>query len=88
MKKQSANKKGQFQVSVLNDDRNTFDHVIDTLMEVCNHSYIQAVQCATIIHKCNKASVFIDNADNCQDVHDDLLDAGLHAVITKYKSYV
>jgi len=30
---------------VYNDDYNTFDHVIDSLMKVCRHKPIQAEQC-------------------------------------------
>jgi ATP-dependent Clp protease adaptor protein ClpS len=33
-----------------NDDINTFDHVIKSLVEVCGHDYIQAEQCALIVH--------------------------------------
>lgn len=39
-----------------NDDVNTFDFVIDTLVEVCSHEHEQAEQCALITHfkgKCN-----------------------------------
>ena len=39
-----------------NDNFNTFDFVIDTLIEVCNHEHEQAEQCAMITHfkgKCN-----------------------------------
>lgn len=39
-----------------NDDVNTFDFVIKTLMEVCEHEHEQAEQCALITHfkgKCN-----------------------------------
>ena len=42
---------------VFNDDINTFDHVIDTLMRVCKHSAEQAEQCAYIIHYRGKCSV-------------------------------
>ncbi len=33
-----------------NDDFNTFDFVIESLIEVCDHSAEQAEQCATITH--------------------------------------
>ncbi len=33
-----------------NDNFNTFDHVIKALVEVCGHDYIQAEQCALIVH--------------------------------------
>lgn len=42
---------------VFNDDINTFDHVIDTLIKVCNHTETQAEQCTWIIHFKGKCSV-------------------------------
>ena len=42
---------------VYNDDENTFDHVIDVLMDVCDHSYVQAEQCTLIIHYRGKCTV-------------------------------
>jgi ATP-dependent Clp protease adaptor protein ClpS len=33
-----------------NDDFNTFDHVIKSLVEVCGHDPVQAEQCALIVH--------------------------------------
>ena len=33
-----------------NDDFNTFDHVINSLVEICGHETIQAEQCAFIVH--------------------------------------
>jgi len=40
-----------------NDDINTFDYVMDTLVEVCDHSLTQAEQCATITHYKGKCEV-------------------------------
>ena len=42
---------------VYNDDFNTFDHVIETLVKVCEHEIIQAEQCTWIIHYNGKCSV-------------------------------
>lgn len=42
---------------VYNDDVNTFDWVIDTLMEVCKHTNEQAEQCTLIIHYKGKCAV-------------------------------
>ncbi len=42
---------------VFNDEVNTFDHVINTLMEVCEHTPEQAEQCTIIIHYKGKCSV-------------------------------
>jgi ATP-dependent Clp protease adaptor protein ClpS len=33
-----------------NDDINTFEHVIKSLVEVCGHDPVQAEQCAMIVH--------------------------------------
>jgi ATP-dependent Clp protease adaptor protein ClpS len=35
---------------LFNDEINTFDHVIKSLVEVCGHDLIQAEQCAIIVH--------------------------------------
>ena len=42
---------------VYNDDVNTFDHVIETLVEVCGHSLEQAEQCTLLIHYKGKCAV-------------------------------
>lgn len=42
---------------VYNDDVNTFDHVIECLMEICGHDEIQATQCTYIIHFKGKCCV-------------------------------
>ena len=42
---------------VWNDDVNTFQWVIDTLIEICGHSKEQAEQCAMIIHYSGKYAV-------------------------------
>lgn len=35
---------------LINDDVNSFDHVIKSLVEVCGHDEIQAEQCAVLTH--------------------------------------
>jgi ATP-dependent Clp protease adaptor protein ClpS len=66
---------------VFNDDINTFDHVIESLVKVCKHEAIQAEQCTHIIHhkgKCDvKRGAYEDLASMCQG----LLDRGLSAEI-------
>jgi ATP-dependent Clp protease adaptor protein ClpS len=87
-KKQSTNKRGKWEVILHNDDVNSFDHVIDNLIEVCNHNYLQAVQCATMVHNCGKCSIFVDTHEECLEVQDELQEVGLTVTISKYKSYV
>ena len=47
----------EFEIVLHNDDVHTFDYVIEALVEVCNHSYIQAEQCTTIVHYKGKCTV-------------------------------
>ena len=42
---------------VYNDDVNTFEHVIDSLIKICKHSNEQASQCAMLIHTKEKCDV-------------------------------
>jgi len=46
-----------WQLVVWNDDVNTFDWVIESLMEVCRHTFEQAEQCALFIHFKGKYAV-------------------------------
>ena len=42
---------------VWNDEVNTFDWLIDTLMDICGHERVQAEQCAMLIHTKGKYAV-------------------------------
>ena len=64
-----------------NDDVNTFDHVIDSLVEICGHDPIQAEQCAWIVHYNGKCSVKRGTFDQLEPRCTALLDRGLSAVI-------
>lgn len=44
-------------IVVYNDDVNTFDWVIRSLIEVCNHQLEQAIQCTYLIHFKGKCDV-------------------------------
>jgi ATP-dependent Clp protease adaptor protein ClpS len=46
-----------YQLWLFNDDVNSFDDVIESLIEVCQHDPIQAEQCAYIAHSKGKCSV-------------------------------
>jgi ATP-dependent Clp protease adaptor protein ClpS len=59
---------------VYNDDFNTFEHVIQTLIEVCKHAPEQAEQCTYLIHykgKCTvKVGTFEELEAMCSAIHD------------------
>lgn len=64
-----------------NDDVNTFDHVIETLVQVCNHTYEQAEQCAIIVHFKGKCDVKSGSYQTLKSMCLALLEAGLSAEI-------
>lgn len=43
---------------LINDDHNTFEKVVQTLVDVCEHSPIQAEQCALLVHYKGKCEVW------------------------------
>lgn len=64
-----------------NDDVNTFDHVINQLVKYCEHSMIQAEQCAHIVHNNGKCQIKRGEFDVLKPMCEALLDQGLSAVI-------
>jgi len=46
-----------YELILHNDDFNTFEHVINCLINVCKHNELQAEQCAYIVHYNGKSSV-------------------------------
>jgi ATP-dependent Clp protease adaptor protein ClpS len=66
---------------VWNDDVNTFDWVIESLVEVCGHDSIQAEQCALIIHHKGKCGVKKGSFDYLRPQAEELLDRGIQATI-------
>lgn len=69
------------EIIVYNDDVNTFDHVIDTLMRVCDHTPEQAEQCSLIVHYNGKCTVKTGPLDKLKPQCTSLLEAGLSAEI-------
>jgi ATP-dependent Clp protease adaptor protein ClpS len=69
------------QIVLYNDDVNTFDHVIDTLMRVCSHTPEQAEQCSLIVHYNGKCTVKTGPMDKLKPQCTQLLEAGLSAEI-------
>lgn len=66
---------------VYNDDFNTFDHVIDTLIRVCKHSPEQAEQCTWLIHYKGKCAVKTGSWDELKPQRDAICEAGIDAKI-------
>ncbi len=66
---------------VYNDDYNTFDHVIKTLIRVCRHTNEQAEQCTWLIHFKGKCTVKSGSFDELKPMKDGICEAGIDAKI-------
>lgn len=66
---------------VYNDDFNTFDHVIATLIRVCKHSPEQAEQCTWLIHYKGKCTVKIGSWEELKPQREGICEAGIDAKI-------
>ncbi len=64
-----------------NDDVNTFDHVIDSLIEICRHDSLQAEQCAFITHYKGKCDVKSGSYTELSPIRLALLERGLQVTI-------
>jgi ATP-dependent Clp protease adaptor protein ClpS len=69
----------QHEIVLHNDDVNTFDHVIDALIDVCDHSFLQAEQCATLVHYKGKCTVKSGEYKDLEPRCSKLLELGLSA---------
>jgi len=71
----------QCEIVLYNDDVNTFDHVIETLIWVCEHTPEQAEQCSIIVHHNGKCTVKTGLYNELKPRCTMLLEAGLSAEI-------
>lgn len=71
----------EHQIILYNDEVNTFDWVIESLVSVCRHEREQAEQCSVIVHHRGKCSVKVGNFDHLRPMCEALLDRGLSATI-------
>ena len=69
------------EIVLFNDEVNTFDHVIETLVHVCKHSYEQAEQCSLLVHYKGKCTVKTWVYEELEPQCSQLLKAGLSAEI-------
>ena len=71
----------QNEIVLYNDDVNTFDHVIETLIYACDHTSEQAEQCSLIVHYKGKCTVKTGEYKDLKPRCSMLLEAGLTAEI-------
>jgi ATP-dependent Clp protease adaptor protein ClpS len=69
------------QLIVWNDEVNTFEWVIETLVAVCGQTHEQAEQCAYIIHFRGKYAVKQGEYDDLKPMCDAITDRGIGATL-------
>ena len=74
-------KVNEHQIVLFNDDVNTFDHVVETLIRVCGHTLEQAEQCSIIVHYKGKCTVKTGSYEELKPRCTHLLQADLSAEI-------
>ena len=71
----------QSKIVLYNDDVNTFDFVIECLIEICGHTLIQAEQCTILVHYKGKCTVKTGSLEKLKPMHLALLERGLTSQI-------
>lgn len=72
-----------YQIIVFNDEVNTFDWVIESLVKVCSHTVEQATQCSMFIHFRGKYAVKHGSEEELIPMKDALQERGITAAIEK-----
>lgn len=70
-----------YKIILWNDDVNTFDYVIDALVEICEHTLEQAEQCTFLVHYKGKCTVKTGSLEKLQPMHEKLLSRSLTSEI-------
>lgn len=70
-----------YNLVVWNDEINTFDWVIETLVDVCGHTREQAEQCAYIIHFHGKYAVKQGDYETLNPMREAIIDRGIDATL-------
>ena len=71
----------QHEIILFNDDVNTFEFVINSLIDVCEHTSEQAEQCTYLVHYKGKCAVKTGEYDELKPRCTKLLNLGLSAEI-------
>jgi len=69
------------EIVVYNDDYNTFDHVIETLIKACKHTPQQAEQCTILVHYKGQCTVKTGELIDLKPICSNILEAGIDAEI-------
>ena len=70
-----------YKIILWNDDVNTFDYVIEALIEICGHTLEQAEQCTMLVHYKGKCTVKTGALEKLKPMHEKLLSRSLTSEI-------
>ena len=71
----------EHEIILYNDDVNTFEHVIECLIAICDHNALQAEQCAYLVHYTGKCAVKSGTLEDLVPRCSALLEEGLSAEV-------
>ena len=71
----------EHEIILYNDEVNTFDHVIECLINICEHTSLQAEQCAYLVHYSGRCAVKSGSLDELVPKCSALLEEGLSAEV-------
>ena len=66
---------------LINDDINTFQHVITSLVEICGHDEMQAEQCAVLTHHKGGCVIKVGNTLTLKELSVKLRDLNLDTIV-------
>ncbi|HBC77509.1 MAG TPA: hypothetical protein DEO60_08485 [Bacteroidales bacterium] len=72
-----------YSLILYNDEINTFDHVIKSLVEICGHDSVQAEQCALIVHLKGSCDIKLGIREVLQAMSRSLNAKGLNSQVLK-----
>ncbi len=78
---EDVDKQSHARLVLHNDEENSFDYVMETLVEICDHSMTQAEQCATITHYRGKCEVRSGSLSEMKELRHKLISHGLKASV-------
>jgi len=79
--KVSSKKLKEKSLFLINDDYNSFDHVVDCLTAICDHDPLQAEQCALLAHHKGSCEIMLAEKIDLEPVKEDLALYGLNVEI-------
>ena len=73
----------EYQLLVINDDINTFDHVINNLIDICDIDNEHAIKCTILIHNLGKCVIVEGDKDKLSIMEEGLNMVGIDATVRK-----